>query len=89
MKPVMDVNRSDAEIFVEARHALDQRPTIPATVRVHIDHGHATLTGSVHLASERSEAEDVVRHIAGVRNVRNDIVVAQPPSAAGFEAPGE
>jgi osmotically-inducible protein OsmY len=85
----MDVNRSDAEIFAEVRHALDQRPTVPATVRVHIDHGLATLTGTVRQASERSEAEDVVRHIAGVRKVQNDIVVGQPPSATGFEAPDE
>ena len=89
MKPVIGVKRSDAEIFVEARHALDQRRTVPTTVRVHVDHGVATLTGSVRLAVQRSEAEDVVQHIAGVQRIVNDIVVGQPPSAAGFEAPDE
>ena len=83
------INRSDPEIFAEARHALDQRPDVPATVRLHVDHGVATLTGTVRRAFERSEAADVVRHIAGVRDVVNDIVVSQPPSAAGFEAPDE
>jgi osmotically-inducible protein OsmY len=89
MKPVMDINRPDPEIFAEARRTLDERPTIPATVRVHVDHGLVILTGSVRLASQRSEAEEVVRHVAGVRHVVNDIVVGEPPSAAGFEAPGE
>jgi osmotically-inducible protein OsmY len=83
------INRTDAEIFADARHALDERPSVPATVRVHVEHGVATLTGTARLVAERSEAAEVVGRIAGVRDVMNDIVVSQPPNPAGFEAPDE
>jgi hypothetical protein len=67
--------------------ALDERPSIPATVRVHIDDGTAWLTGTVRLTSERVEAEDVVRQIPGVQRIVNKIAVAQLPSEEGFEPP--
>ena len=44
-------HRSDPEIFLDARTALDERPSVPAGVRVHVDHGTVTLTGSVQLAA--------------------------------------
>jgi osmotically-inducible protein OsmY len=81
------IRRTDAELFADARSALDCRPSIPGTVHVHIDGGVATLTGSVRLASERAEAEDVVRHVPGVRRIINEITVPQLPSKEGFEAP--
>lgn len=80
-------HRTDADIFAQARKALDERPTIPATVRVHIDDGVAWLTGTVRRAGERTEAQDVVREVPGIRRVVNKISVAQPPSAEGFEPP--
>ena len=39
--------RSDADIFSDARRALDARPSVPQDVRVHVDQGTVTLTGSV------------------------------------------
>lgn len=80
-------HRTDAAIFVEARNALDRRPLVPGTVRVHVDKGIATLTGSVRLPAERAEAEDAVRHVAGVRRLVNNITCAQTISAQGFEPP--
>ena len=62
-------HRSDADIFLDARRALDERPGVPADVRVHVDHGTVTLTGSVRWPLERSEAEGTVRQIAGVVRV--------------------
>jgi osmotically-inducible protein OsmY len=79
--------RSDADVFVEARNALDRCPAVPGTVRVHVDSGVATLMGSVRLPSERADAEEAVRHVDGVRRLVNDITVAQPASAEGFEPP--
>jgi osmotically-inducible protein OsmY len=79
--------RTDAEIFAEARNALDQHPAIPATVRVHVNEGVTTLTGTVRLASESAEAEDVVRHVRGVGRVVNEITIAHVPSEEGFEPP--
>jgi osmotically-inducible protein OsmY len=81
--------RPDADIFAEARIALDRSPTVPATVRVHVDDGVATLTGSVRLPSERADAEDAVRHVAGLRRLLNEITVAQTVSSQGFEPPEE
>jgi osmotically-inducible protein OsmY len=68
---------------------LELRPNVPGTVRVHVDRGIATLTGSVRLPSERVEAEEAVRHVDGVRRVVNSITVAQRVSAEGFEPPGD
>jgi osmotically-inducible protein OsmY len=79
--------RPDAEIFAEARTALDQHAIIPATVRVHVDKGIATLTGTVRLASESSAAEEIVRQVRGVDRVANEITIAQAPSEQGFEPP--
>ena len=84
-----NASRSDADIFVEARRALDQSPNVPATVRVHVDKGDATLTGTVHLPSERSEAEVAVRSVKGIRRLVNNITVSQVVSVEGFEPPDE
>jgi hypothetical protein len=45
--------RSDTDIFAEARKARDERPAIPATLRVHVDDGVAWLTGVARKAFER------------------------------------
>jgi osmotically-inducible protein OsmY len=83
------MQRTDADIFVEARGALDRCANVPATVRVHVDNGCATLTGSVRLPSERSEAEDAVRRVKGIHRFVNHITVSQVVSAEGFEPPEE
>jgi osmotically-inducible protein OsmY len=81
--------RSDAEVFSAARKALDDHPGVPHDVRVHVDHGTGTLTGSVRWPQERSEAEDVVRRVDGVRRIVNDIIAAPTPPSQGFEPPDE
>jgi osmotically-inducible protein OsmY len=81
-------SRSDTEIFAQARKALDERSSIPSTVRVHIDDGTAWLTGSVRRASERAEAEDVVWHVPGVQRIVNKLDVTQTADADAFEPPG-
>lgn len=88
MKPAAPVtHRPDAEIFVDARHALDKKPAVPATVHVHVNDGVATLTGSVRLPSQQLEAEEAIRHVPGLRRLVNDIVVAEMPNVLGFEPP--
>ncbi len=79
--------RLDPEIFAAARKALDDHPGVPQDVRVHVDRGTATLTGSVRWPHEKSEAEGIVRHIDGVQGVVNNITVANVANAEGFEAP--
>jgi osmotically-inducible protein OsmY len=79
--------QTDAEIFVAARRALDERADVPPEVRVHVEHGYVTLTGSVRWPTEREAAEEIVRQVAGVSAVVNNIVVASAPSAQGYEPP--
>ena len=45
--PTDTTRRSDAEIFGDARKALDERPTVPQGVDAHVVRGVVTLTGSV------------------------------------------
>ena len=88
MKPAASVtHRPDAEIFIDARRALDARPTVPASVHVHVNNGVATLTGTVRVASQQLEAEDAIRHVPGLRRLVNDIVVSEMPNVLGFERP--
>lgn len=87
--PTRTTHRSDADIFADARKALDERPTVPQGVHVHVNSGTVTLTGSVRLPFERADAEEAVRTIGGIRRLVNDITVTQIPDPAGFEAPDE
>ena len=80
-------HRLDSDIFAAARKALDDDPRIPQAVRVHVDRGTVTLTGTVRWVRERTEAEAVVRQIAGVGDVVNRIDVAQVVNPEGLEAP--
>jgi osmotically-inducible protein OsmY len=79
--------RLDSDVFAEARKALDDNPSVPQDVRVHVDRGTVMLTGTVRWPREKSEAEAVVRQIVGVLGVINHITVAQVVNPGGFEAP--
>jgi osmotically-inducible protein OsmY len=79
--------RPDPEVFSAARKALDDHPSVPQGVRVHVDYGVATLTGSVRWPQEKSEAEAVVRRVEGVLRVVNNLTVAHAANPEGFEAP--
>ena len=79
-------HRSDPDIFSAARKALDDHPSVPQ-VRVHVDRGTVTLTGSVRWPQEKAEAEAVVRRVDGVLGIVNKILVAQAVDPEGFEPP--
>ena len=79
--------RTDSEIFVDARRALDRNPHVPGSVHVHVEHGIATLTGTVQSPAERADAEDTVRPVEGIQRLVNDLVVSQVPDAEGFGPP--
>jgi len=82
-----DVQRTDAEIFAEARRALDRNPRVPEGVHVHVGNGVATLTGDVRWPHERQEAEQAVASVAGVTGVVNRIVVWNLVHPEGWEPP--
>jgi osmotically-inducible protein OsmY len=52
-----------------------------------VDRGSVKLTGSVRQPFERTDAEEAVRAVEGIRSLVNDIIVTQAPSPAGFDAP--
>ena len=83
------IHRTDPDIFIDAREALDRLPTAPGAVRVHVLRGVVTLTGGVHWPLERAEAEAAVRHIDGVRSIVNNIIVFQTVSNEGFDPPDD
>ncbi|HEU4391123.1 MAG TPA: BON domain-containing protein [Blastocatellia bacterium] len=67
---------SDAEIAEQARWALRWNVLVPDdTIEAKVSDGVITLTGIVRHSSERDDAERAVSHLAGVRSVRNRIVV--------------
>ena len=81
------IHRNDAEVFAEARFMLDNQAGIPGTVRIHVDDGTVTLTGTVARRAQRTAAEQVVRHVGGVRRVVNRLNVWNTTGVDGFEDP--
>lgn len=77
----------DSDIFAAARKVLDDDPRVAQDVRVHVDGGTVTLTGTVRRPHERLHAEAIIRQVDGVRAVINRITVAQTVSVDGFDAP--
>jgi osmotically-inducible protein OsmY len=75
------LERGDAEIAADVVRALELCSTIPDTVQAAVHHGHVTLTGTVNWMFEKRQAEKVVRHLRGVREVINYIDIA-PQAAA-------
>ena len=58
-----------------------------AQVEIHAKDGVVTLSGKVDTASDKALAEDIARRTTGVTSVVNQIVVAEPSSAAAPQAP--
>jgi osmotically-inducible protein OsmY len=72
----LKLDRVDADIAADVVRALELCGTIPETVQAAVHHGHITLTGKVDWMFEKRQAEKVVRHLRGVRDVTNYIVIA-------------
>lgn len=69
--------RADAEIAREAVAALQmQLPVSVETIKTIVDNGHVRLEGQVHWNYQRERAEATVRHLRGVKSVRNLIAIA-------------
>jgi osmotically-inducible protein OsmY len=80
-------HRLDSDIFAAARKALDDDPLISQDVRVHVDGGAVTLTGTVRGPHDKSRAEAVVRQASGVHPIINHIVVAEVVTPDSFGSP--
>lgn len=75
----------DEQVATAVSHALaDDRRVHAMNVKVAVRDGVVTLTGRANDADEQRAAEEVARSVAGVREVENRLVVAEP----GAPAPG-
>jgi osmotically-inducible protein OsmY len=63
-------------ISLRIRRALELRGSVPHGVQAAVRYGHVNLSGKVNWLFQKHDAEAAVRHIRGVRNVSNHIVVA-------------
>ncbi|HUJ59024.1 MAG TPA: BON domain-containing protein [Kofleriaceae bacterium] len=80
IKPSWNTTRSDADVARAVRAALQWDSLVPdrgirSTVS---DHGAVTLTGTVRTLAEREEAENLVKRVAGVRHLINQIAIDAP-----------
>ena len=67
--------RIDPDIASDAADALTYNLNVPTTVKVSVRDGIITLEGTCEWYYQRNGAEKAVRHIAGVKNVSNEIVI--------------
>jgi osmotically-inducible protein OsmY len=83
IRPSWNMTRSDAEIAEAVRGALTWNRLVPdEQIRSTVtDQGSVILTGTVQTLAQRDEAERVVRELAGVRYVANQITVEAPSIA--------
>jgi len=72
----LKLERVDADIAADVVRTLELCCTIPDTVQATVRHGHVTLTGKVNWMFEKRQAEKLVRHLRGVREVVNYISIA-------------
>jgi osmotically-inducible protein OsmY len=72
----LSTERTDTDIAQAAALALKVDTTIPPDhIKVIVEHGWITLEGKVDWYYQKSSAESVVRHLAGVKGVRNAIAL--------------
>jgi osmotically-inducible protein OsmY len=77
--------RTDTEVAQAVRNALVWDVFVPDTrIQSTVSDGVVTLKGDVDSWIQRDDADRVVRNLAGVRGMRNDIVV-KPPKVATSE----
>lgn len=77
----LHINRSDDEIAGAAVNRLDWDGAVPqSAVKVLVEGGNVTLTGTVAQAYQREAAAWAVQPLWGVLSVANEIVVMGPPA---------
>jgi len=74
---------TDPELAREVVRVLESLAGIPPdSVRVTVRHGHVRLEGLVGSPQESEAAEEAVRHVRGVRDLKNHIAVRPAGSSA-------
>lgn len=71
----MNGPRNEVSLAQQVAHEIDRDPSLDACqIQVESDHGVIVLRGTVPHPSARASAEQAARHVAGVRDVANDLV---------------
>ncbi|OIQ87899.1 periplasmic protein [mine drainage metagenome] len=66
--------RSDADIVNAVEHVLAWNNAFsPSSIQVMVENGFVTLSGSTDWEYQRQAAEQAIRHLHGVKGVRNEI----------------
>lgn len=67
--------RSDTDIAHAIADAFYWDASLPDTIQATVQNGAVTLTGQAQWNAEREEAERIARRIAGVKDIRNFVVL--------------
>lgn len=77
--------RTDEDVLRACLQALSWNAVVPeGAVRLDVQQGHVTLTGTVRLPHERAAAEMAIQDIGGVVSVSNLVGLAPVPAPVGI-----
>ena len=77
----------DMDIAREVRSALDLNLSIPNdAIKAEVQDGSVTLEGEVDWIYQKTEAENSIEHLAGVKEVFNNITIKQHAQSAGIKS---
>ena len=77
--------RSDERIREDVCEVLARHPGIDASeIEVHVTDGLVSLRGEIDSRFTKRRAEDVIEHISGVHDVRNELSVRRPDVEGGL-----
>jgi osmotically-inducible protein OsmY len=76
-EPKIGAGGSDFSLFTLARAALNADGELKTSnIVVDIKDGNATLTGNIASAEQKSRAEQLVRAVAGIKSVKNQLNIS-------------
>ncbi|MCA1634754.1 MAG: BON domain-containing protein [Acidobacteria bacterium] len=76
-KPQIGSGGNDFYIFTQARGALNSDPELKsANITVEVKQGIVTLSGGLASAAQKAKAEQLVRAVGGVKDVKNQLRVS-------------
>ncbi|MDP4076364.1 BON domain-containing protein [Acidovorax sp. A1169] len=79
--------RTDAEIAGSVRNVLEWTSSVPAgAVKVTVESGWVTLSGSVDWQYQKSAATDAVRHLIGVTGISDKIAIKPAKTASSVQS---
>jgi len=83
VKLPFSLQRSDTEIAQAGINALKWNVEVPDTrIKLRVEDGWVTMEGEVDWQFQKSSADECIRHLLGVKGVRNLIAVRQPKASA-------